>query len=251
MATTIEYLQNLINQIGDCDDKTSPLYHILQNTIKELEDLKKKQEEKTKALPKFVIEEDEAPPDRLIDELNKSGIDKLVNILKTEFKRKITNIKNCDIPLEKRKSLIINKILELTNYEISQKILETYFKPKEKKTKEVSWLNDFTIGEEVLAYAYIDKNKYGYFGRKTYRLGKVLKINKSSISVKLYGYRRIDDPKASLEQTHGVDRLIWDKSFYTETTPFHMRRYLIKKGEEGRYRDEEFIEGKVNVDYGN
>ena len=210
---------------------------------------------KAKMPRKLIIESDsedelEFDNDILLKKLDEAGIDKLVSIYADKFKRRITNMKSSRIPLEKRKNLIITKILEAVvrseNENISKEILDTYFSEKEKKEKETpSWLNDYLVGEEVFILSAKPQDRGRYVNRKAI----ISKINKKSISVRLYGYNEIDDLNAIQNQTHGYNRLVW-WDFTNDSQIMYNNRNIIKKENlTGRYA-EEFIEGKRSVDYG-
>jgi hypothetical protein len=192
--------------------------------------------------------------DILIQKLDNAGIDKLVSIYGEQFKRRLTNMKASSIPLEKRKNLIITKILECVvksdDNTLSQKIIDTYFPVKEKKEKPVpTWINDFVVGEEVmLKFAPQDK-QFSNIYTKIHRKGKVLKINKKSISVGLFGYDDIDDMDAIKNQTYGFNKLVWLNFINGKMVVFN-RNEIVKKGEMA-WIDEEFIVGKRRVDWGN
>lgn len=189
-------------------------------------------------------------PDILISKLDGAGIDKLVTIYGNEFKRRITNMKASSIPLEDRRKLITKKILEAVvtaddTVALSQKILDTYFVEKKREEKNVEWLNEFQVGEEILVYTpYKD-----YHATNIWQLAVVNKINKKTISVSLYGYDEVHDNDAVRNQTYGNNRLIWNKSPINQTKKVVSdRRSIIKKGAN---MDHRFTEGLRSVDYGN
>jgi hypothetical protein len=188
--------------------------------------------------------------DILLKKLDKAGIDKLVSIYGDKFKLRITNMKCTSIPLEKRKNLIIIKILEQIvkseNENISREILDTYFSEKEKKEKDTpSWLNDYVVGEEVFILSAKPQDRGSYVNRKAV----ISKINKKSLSVRLYGYDEINDVDAIQNQTYGYNRLVW-WDFTNDSQIMYDNRNIIKKENlTGRYA-EEFIEGRRSVDYG-
>lgn len=189
--------------------------------------------------------------DILIKKLDNAGIDKLATILKEQFKCRFTNIKKSNIPLEKRKNLIISKILEgvlkSNDDTLSQEMINTYFPEKEKKEKpDATWANDFVVGEEVLI-KYAPRQNLPQFKDIT-RKGKILKINKKSVSVGLFGYNEIDDLDAIKNQTIGYNKLEWCNYLSGKMVIFN-RTDIVKKGEMSWY-DDEFIVGKMRVDWG-
>lgn len=200
-------------------------------------------------IPEPIVEEETPEPEKqeieplgnLITKLETAGIDKMCLIYGEQFKRRITNMKSSRIPLEKRLSLIRGKIFqEVSNNpdkSIAQKILDKYFQKKEVAKKDASWVEDFTIGEEVLI-----------FERRMKRKGVVKKINKTSVSVDLFHYSEIDDRYALENQTYGKNRLIWS-SWTDKRQVIYSRDGIIKKGQE-TYYDKEFLEGGRSVDYG-
>jgi hypothetical protein len=183
--------------------------------------------------------------DLLMKKMETAGIDKLVSIYGEQFHRRLTNMKASSIPLEKRRSLIITKIMEQIaksdDKAHDKKIMDTYFaeKPKEEKPI-VEWLSNFAIGEEVI----ITNGPY----KCPHRKGIISKINKKSVSVKLFAYREIDDKNALLNQTYGYNKLIW-KTYTDDSKVIFDKKSIVKKGEMS-WIDEEFIEGKRFVDYG-
>jgi len=214
---------------------------------------KKPKEKKPKKKPKLVliIEEDEDEDEILTASLEakirNAGIPTLVSIYKEQFNRRISNMNASSIPLEKRKSLIVGKILEKCDtIEIKKIIMDTYFTKKEKEEKDVSWLNNFVVGEEVLIMGAKAQGKYS---RTITRKGLIQKINKTSVSVRLFAYTEIDDMNAIENQTWGYNRLVWD-NFTNDSQVIYSKDNIVKKGE-CKYRDEELIEGKKMVDYGN
>jgi hypothetical protein len=187
----------------------------------------------------------------LIKKLDTAGIDTMVSIYGNIFKRKISNMKASSIPLEKRRNLIITKILEAVvksdDKLISKKIIETYFAEKPKQEKPVAdWVTDFVVGEEVIITLAPQQQKRGM---KIHRKGKIIKINKKSVSVELFAYNEIDDKNALENQTYGYNKLVW-ASFTNDKMVIFARNMLVKKGDNNR-TDEEFVEGKRSVDYGN
>ena len=197
-------------------------------------------------------EEKEYDNDILLKKLDEAGIDKLVSIYGDKFKRRISNMKCSRIPLEERKNLIVKKILEQVvkseNENISREILDTYFSEKEKKEKESpSWLNDYVVGEEVFILSAKSQGRGRYVNRKAV----ISKINKKSLSVRLYGYNEIDDLNAIQNQTYGYNRLVWF-GFTNDSQIMYDNRNIIKKEHlTSTGYDEEFIEGRRSVDYGN
>ena len=206
----------------------------------------KNEDEKKKEDKQVIYDED-----ILIKKLDFAGIDTMVSIYGNIFKRKISNMKASSIPLEKRRNLIITKILEAViksdDELISKKIIETYFAEKPKQEKPVAdWVTDFVVGEEVIITLAPQQQKRGM---KIHRKGKIIKINKKSVSVELFAYNEIDDKNALKNQTYGYNKLVW-ASFTNDKMVIFTRNMLVKKGDNNR-TDEEFVEGKRSVDYGN
>lgn len=198
----------------------------------------------------FIIEDDNTEIE-FMKHLDDAGIPKMVSILGNEFKTRVSNIKCSSIPLEKRKELLKNTILsKCITIDIKQKIIDTYFTKKEVAKKDISWLDDFTVGEEVLITnakkqnSTLSKCCYSNIVRKA----KIAKINKSSISVGLFAYTEKYDIDALQNQTYGSTKLIWN-SFTNDSQIVYDRRDIIKKGE-CSWRENIFEEGEINVDYG-
>lgn len=194
----------------------------------------------------FIIEQEQEQEqdntEKLIVHLNKAGIDMLVTIYKNEFKRKITNMKCSAIPLDKRKGLIIKNILEAIvkgdTLALTDKIITTYFSKNTEKTLSPEWINEFSLREEILVY-----------NDGIYNKGFVYKINKKSISVRLFCYSEIDDMNAIVNQTYGTNKLKWWG--LTNKTKIIFKRHHIIKKDERTYMNELFEQGERRVDYGN
>jgi hypothetical protein len=184
--------------------------------------------------------------DILMKKMETAGIDKLVSIYGEQFNRRLTNMKSSSIPLENRRNLIISKIMRAIaisdDKAHDKKIMDIYFpeKPKEEKPI-VDWMSNFTIGEEVLIC--------GKYMHNANIKGKIAKINKKSVTVKLFAYTEISDKNAYENQTYGNNRLIWE-TFTNDSKVVFDKKSIIKKGEISCI-DAEFIEGKRPVDYGN
>lgn len=178
--------------------------------------------------------------DILIKKLETAGIDKLISIYGEQFNNRFTNMKSSKIPLEKRRTLIITKIMEaVTKNEIHNKIIDIYFaeKQKEEKPKD-EWMSNFVIGEEVLI-----AGKYTW---NPNRKGIIAKINKKSVSIELFAYEESDFIPSFENRDYGYKKLIWGThTDYKQV--IYDKNLIIKKGE---HLDEEFIEGKRPVDYG-
>lgn len=99
------------------------------------------------------------------------------------------------------------------------------------------WMNDFAVGEDVL----VGGGGVSGFLHK----GQVQKINKKSLSLKLYQYTMIADDEAKKNQTEGSIRLVWgDLIPYTYMV---YRRADVYKRSQGYAKY--FAEGKRYVDY--
>ena len=209
--------------------------------------------ENKKRKVKLVIVEDEPAVveysgANLLVKLQHAGLDTLISIYRNEFKMGFTNMKSSRIPLERRRMLIKNAIITEIEKQSEQetfckKLLDTYFAPPPSRVYETDWLSEFAVGEEVLVFEIY----------KPYRLGVIEKINKKSLSVRLYGYTEIWDNFAITNQTSGYNKLVWNKAVDDGKKTIFKRNVIIKRGEESRYGyyDEMFVEGKRSVNYGN
>ncbi len=110
-------------------------------------------------------------------------------------------------------------------------------KPKDKKTND-EWLSNFVVGEEVLI-----SGKYSFDPNIK---GIIAKINKKSVSVKLFAYEEIVNEKDFENHAYGYNKLIWE-TYTNDSKVIFNKNKIIKKGEQ---YDEEFIEGKRGYDYG-
>jgi hypothetical protein len=204
-------------------------------------------------VPKPEPEEVDDPLANLIIKLETAGIDKMCLIYGEQFKRRITNMKCSRIALHKRLALIRDKILqEVSNNDdksIAQKILDKYFQKKEVAKKDASWIDDFTIGEEVLVTnaTYYTQYRQTACGTMT-RKGVITKINKTSITIGLFGYTEIDNEFVLKNHTCGRNRIVWS-SWTDRNQVVYSRKYVVKKGQSS-WRDDEFTEGERYVDYG-
>jgi len=180
----------------------------------------------------------------LISNLHKSGINILISILKGQFKRGLTNMKSTSIPLEKRRNNIITTILKYSKKTDINNILKLYFTKKEeiKEVKDFSWINNYSVGEELLCLT----KEYGICWSKAI----ISQLNKNSITVNLYNYSEIPDYEVIKNQTWGEHRLIWNK-FYKSKKIIYDKKYLIKQINFDDRKLKIFIEGTRSVDYGN
>jgi len=195
-------------------------------------------------LPKEVVNiidtlSNEVIPPHFSKLLEGSSIDKLCDIYKI-FGRFLTNMKCSSNPLELRKAKIIscierelNKIDNPTT--LVDKIIKNHFT---KKTKNIDWVNEFVVGEEVLLFT------------GSYKKGIIKKINTKSVSVSMYAYDTIDDNNAWVNQTVGKTRLIWKPEITGSKVVYHHKN-LKKRGEVNGAFDRYFLEGERSVDYGN
>ena len=188
--------------------------------------------------------------DILLAKLDKAGLDILINILKDTFKCRISNMKSSSIPLQKRRDLIIKTILEhivkSPDETLSRKILDTHFPEKVSIKRDASWLDEFEVDEILLVYSNHDH---------AYIKARILKINKASLTVKMYSYTKILDTDAIQNQTYGNHRLVWenpeDQILHQtyDTKCLRSRNGFLKFGE-SKWRDDEFVEGKQRCDFG-
>jgi hypothetical protein len=185
----------------------------------------------------------DTPKHELITNLNKIGLDPLQLILKKQFNCGISNIKCSRVPLEKRKNLLITSILKkAVNTKIRNEILTIHFN-KEKKKIDCSWVNNYSIGEELLC-----KNKIHYSGIHNIK-SKVIKINKTSVTIGYYDYNIIEDDNAWKNQTNGENRLIWNKNISKTYVVFNQKN-LTKQCDFYQFEKKIFLEGIQSVDYG-
>jgi hypothetical protein len=153
---------------------------------------------------------------------------------------------NSRISLEERKNFITKLIIKhcdenLTKYTA---IMESEFQDTAKPVKNYDWVNDFTVGEEVIVRHFKSK-KPRTVTRD--RKGIIRKIGKT-IQVELYNYFQIIDVNAIKNQTYGKHRLIWSDTFDEKITVY-CRNALYKRGEYNHI-DALFEEGEKSCDYG-
>ena len=144
----------------------------------------------------------------------KPSINMYVNLL-ADLNKRLTNIKNNNIPIETRKKkafeLILKEVNKLDDEELQKwkDILENVFNPK--KVEKVKVEADFTgyeIGEDVIYYT---KYKVGDTEYKIAVKCMIKKINKCSITLAKYNCNMdlTDANRALREQTHGKIKFEW------------------------------------------
>tara|TARA_R110000803_G_scaffold144536_1_gene210371 strand:+ start:39 stop:713 length:675 start_codon:yes stop_codon:yes gene_type:complete len=141
------------------------------------------------------------------DKLEKLGVEKVHDVLKKYSRRRLTNYKKN--PLNAKQ--IIYKILFTKNksLELMTELKEMIDPKKEKKDTDTSFLDGFKVGDEV---EYIPNGGMGWGVYS--RLGKIVKINKSSVSWAEYevSHSESDNPSACYEQTFENKKHYYDKS---------------------------------------
>ena len=144
----------------------------------------------------------------------KPSINMYVNLL-ADLNKRLTNIKNSNIPIETRKKkafeFILKEVNKLDDEELQKwkDILENVFNPK--KVEKVKVEADFTgyeIGEDVIYYT---KYKVGDTEYKIAVKCMIKKINKCSITLAKYNCNMdfTDANRALREQTHGKIKFEW------------------------------------------
>ena len=109
---------------------------------------------------------------------------------------------------------------------------------KKPTEKNYEWLSNFVIGEEVLIA--------GKYMHDPNIKGIIAKINKKSVSVKLFAYTEGACIPAFENRDYGYKKLIWE-TYTNDSKVIFNKDLIIKKGEQ---YDAEFIEGKRGYDYG-
>ena len=148
----------------------------------------------------------------------KPSINQYVNLL-AEFNKRLVNIKNNKIPIEKRKNkafeLVLKEVVKLDGDELQKwkDKLENVFNPKkvEKVKNDLKVEADFTgyeIGEDVIYYT---KYKVGDKEYKVQVKCMIKKINKCSITLQKYkcNIDYTDSKRALREQTYGNIKFEW------------------------------------------
>jgi len=170
-------------------------------------------------LPKDIVNmidylSNEVIPPHFTKLLKDSSIDKLCDILKM-FGKRLTNMKNSRIPIDTRRETIIiyitnelNKLDEPTT--LVDKISKDHFNIK---TKNIEWLKEFVVGEEVLVLE-------GDFFK-----GIIKKINPKSVSISMYDYDTI-----GARHPYG-NRHLW-KPEILSTKIVYSRVKLFKRGQD-------------------
>jgi len=132
--------------------------------------------------------------------MDKIGIDRLHTYYRTSFHRRFTNI-HCNIP-KSRQRILKNIVQRFKTKEVMQD-LRDMVEPKkiEPKKKDMSWLREVKVGDEV--YAKVSRMEGEL-------LGVITKINKSSASFRWYPTRRH-------EVVDGIRRHYYTKEYITKS----------------------------------
>jgi len=203
MTTTKTEFELLIENLTMEDilygNKNMLLQHILSNLPKDIVNI-------IDTLSNEVI------PPHFTTLLENSSLNKLCDIL-AMFSMRLTNIKCSRVSLTVRKEKIISVITEqLNNIDnpttLVDKIIKDHFT---KKTKNIDWVNEFVVGEEVLVWIGL-----------SYKKGIIKKINTKSVDLSQYAYHTV-----------------------------YRREDLKKRGEDDGAYDRYFLEGEWIIDYEN
>jgi hypothetical protein len=136
------------------------------------------------------------------DKLEKLGVEKVHDLLKKYSRMRLTNYKKNTFNSKK----IIYKIL-FTKHKSSELMTELKEMIDPKKDTDTSFLDGVKVGDEII---------YGRGGScwRTFRLGKIVKINNSSVSWAQYevSHSETDNPLAFQQQTFEEEKYYYDKS---------------------------------------
>ena len=111
--------------------------------------------------------------------MDKIGIDRLHTYYKTSFRRRFTNI-HSNIP-KLRRRILKNIVQRFKTKEVMNDLRLMVEPPIKSKKKDMSWLNDVKVGDEV--FAKVSKLPWEM-------LGVITKINKCSASFRRYPINR-------------------------------------------------------------
>jgi len=112
--------------------------------------------------------------------MDKIGIDRLHTYYKTSFRRRFTNI-HSNIP-KLRRRILKNIVQRFKTKQVMHELRQMIEPPiKSKKIKDMSWLNDVKVGDEV--FAKVSKMPGEW-------LGVITKINKCSATFRWYRFNR-------------------------------------------------------------
>jgi hypothetical protein len=129
------------------------------------------------------------------NKLERIGVDTLHVIFKKHFNRRLTNIHS---NTKKVRTILLKNLFSRRTKDILNDLYNT-FKPKPYKAINTSFLDNVKVGDEVI---------YKYW------LGKIVKINKTSVSWQRYtiSHEISDNPNAFMEQTYDNIKCYYDKT---------------------------------------
>jgi hypothetical protein len=134
--------------------------------------------------------------------LIKLGIPKLHDMFKSVFKVRITNITNSNIAIEKRRALLMGRLMK---YHHKGNSLFEYLpkKPERKKPAPKDW-SGHHVGLMVRWYESKE------WGRRRYVYGRITAVNEKSVTAMRYLHIKINDEYALRNQTIGTDKIELD-----------------------------------------
>ena len=137
--------------------------------------------------------------------LEKLGVDKAHNIFKIYSNGRLSNYKKN--PLNTKQAIYKYLFRTRKSLKLMTELKEMIDPKKEKKDTDTSFLVGVKVGDEII---------YGRGGScwRTFRLGKIVKINNSSVSWAQYevSHSETDNPLAFQQQTFEEKKYYYDKS---------------------------------------
>jgi hypothetical protein len=136
------------------------------------------------------------------ERLNKLGIPTLHDIFKAVYNMRISNITNSRISLEKRRTLLMGRLMK--HHHKGNSLVEYLPKKPERKKPEPKDWSGHHVGLMVRWY---DSKEWG---RRRYVYGRITAVNEKSVTVMRYLHIKIDDEYARRNQTFGDDKIELD-----------------------------------------
>ena len=103
--------------------------------------------------------------------------------------------------------------------------MEKYFS-QPKPEKDTNWVNNYAVGEDVICYTDIS-------GEKNYYKGRVVKLNKKSVSVRFFNYDTDESDLLIHKKDVGFIKWVWRDDLGDTTKNFFKVSNLWKRGRVG------------------
>ena len=188
--------------------------------------------------------------------------------LLSKLNKRITNLKNSKISLEKRKQtafkILLEAVVKLDGDELQKwkDILENVFNPKEqekgqpKKEKEPMNFDGYNIGDDVIYYTNYTNYKIVWWGAAKHEMNvkcRIVKLNKCSITLQKYesDVDFTDGKRAFQEQTHGKIYFNWTDKLLKEKVVVKNLKNIMREVDEPILYKHYMQQTDYDVDFGN